>query len=220
MSELYRHILIPKDADFVPKLENVANFYTELRALGALPKDPNFVVIAFTRQTRRWGRNPKTGEEYYGPELKVDRFTDLQIAIDSVRTKAAFEVHARGEGPTAIPPFELCGANRPDVRWNEAFEYCVYCKLREKPSRLLCNPVMCKCEYNPVEQGIFKNPWNDADIATSGLAWARFTVEFGVGNWLWPMITDHLDILDPRLVDIATRAFGIEFTQGCITNDD
>ncbi len=90
----------------------------------------------------------------------------------------------------------------------------------EKPTRLLCNPVMCKCVYNPDEPGIFKNPWNDADIETSGPAWARITVECGRGHWLWPIINDHLDILDTRLVDAATRAFGIEFTQGCITNDD
>jgi len=172
MSELYRHLLIPKNPEFVPKLEDVTNFYNELRNKGALPRDPKYVVVTFTGKARRWGRNPKTGEEYYGPELKFDRFTDLQSAADCVRRERAFEIHARGEGPTAIPPFELYGANRSDVRREQSYEYCVYCKLREKPTRLLCNPVLCKCEFNPDEPGIFKNPWKDADIETPGPAWA------------------------------------------------
>ena len=220
MSELYRHLLIPQNPEFVPELENVSNFYSELQALEALPKDSKYVAVTFTGKTRRYAEDPNTGKVIYGPEFKVDRFTDLQGATDCERRERAFDLWTEGEGPTAIPPFELCGANCPNVRWEKAYEYRVNCKLRGKPSRLLCNPVMCKCEYKADEEGIFKNPWNDADIETSGLAWARFTIEFGIGNWLWPMITDHLDILDPRLVDAATRAFGIEFTQGCISNDD
>lgn len=220
MSELYRHLLIPKSPEFVPELEHVANFYTELGTLGALPKDTRYTAITYTGKTRLYFEDAKTGEVFYGPEFKVDRFTDLQSAANCVRGERAFDLRAEGEGPTAIPPFDLYGANRPDVHWEQAYEYRVYCKLREKVSRLLCNPLTCKCEFKADEAGVFENPWSGAPIETSGPAWARFTIEFGIGNWLWPMITDHLDILDTRLVDAATRIFGIEFTQGCITNDD
>ena len=45
MSELYRHLLIPKDAAFVPERYQVAAFFDELEALGALPRETEFVVI-------------------------------------------------------------------------------------------------------------------------------------------------------------------------------
>ena len=220
MSQLYRHLLIPKNPEFVPELESVVDFYKELAILGALPQDRKYVVVTLTGKTRVWGRNPKTGEIYQGPELEINKFQIFQQAMDCVRGKTAFDICARGIGAREFLPFELYGANRPDAPWNGPYELSVYCKLREKPSRLLCSPLTCKCVYNPDEPGIFKNPWNDADIENSGPAWARFTVEFGVADWLWPMISDSLDILDTRLVDAATAAFGVKFTQGCITSDD
>jgi hypothetical protein len=40
MSELYKHLLIPEDIEFVPELNKIAAFFCELDALGTLPKNP------------------------------------------------------------------------------------------------------------------------------------------------------------------------------------
>jgi hypothetical protein len=68
--------------------------------------------------------------------------------------------------------------------------------------------------------GIFENPWNRKPIQTSGLACASFWIQIGPGDYLMPMVTDSLEILDTRLVAAANDIFGIEFTQGCFRNDD
>lgn len=220
MSELYKHILIPKNVEFAPEIETVASFFSELESLGALPKDAIYVAITYTGKTRRYFEDAKTGEVVYGPEFKVNRPSDLQSAIDLIHGENAFHLYAQGQGPTAVPPFELFEANRADVHWQSPYEFRVNCNLRGKIERLRCSPVNCKCEFKPDETGIFENPWNREQIETSGLAWARFTIEFGIGDYLMPMIADSLDILDARLVEAANRIFGIEFTQGCICNDD
>jgi hypothetical protein len=49
---------------------------------------------------------------------------------------------------------------------------------------------------------------------------AQLWIEFGLGDWLMPMITDRLEILDPLLVMVANKIFRAEFTQGCMCNDD
>jgi len=72
----------------------------------------------------------------------------------------------------------------------------------------------------PNEPAIFENPWNKQPIQTSGLASAQFWIEFGIGDWLMPMITGRLEILDDRLVKLANNIFRAEFTQGCMCNDD
>jgi hypothetical protein len=220
MSELYKHLLIPKSVAFMPDEGRIAQFFSELQSLEALPKDAQYVAITYTGKTRPYFEDNKTGEVFYGPELRVDRFSDIQSASDSIREARAFHLYAEGEGPATIPPFELYRANRGDVHWQEPYTFRVNCVLRKKAERLRCSPITCKCEYKPDEIGIFENPWNREQIETSGLAWARFTVEFGIGDYLMPMITGSLDILDARLVEATNRIFGEEFTQGCICNDD
>ena len=225
MSELYRHFLIPRDSAFVPELNQIAHFFNEFEALGALPRETKFTIITHTGKTRIWGRNPKTGEKYYGPELKVSRFPDLQHAIDSIVGERIFDLSAEVTGPAAIPPFDLYSADhyaerRPGALWNEPYPFSVRCIQREKITHLLHSPFGCKCDITPDEPGIFENPWNRKPIQTSGLACASFWIQIAPGDYLMPMVTDSLEILDTRLVAAANDIFGIEFTQGCFRNDD
>ena len=67
MSELYRHLLIPQDAMFVPELDRITRFFKKLEDLQALPREANFTVITRTGETRAWGKNANTGEVYYAP---------------------------------------------------------------------------------------------------------------------------------------------------------
>lgn len=220
MSELYSHLLIPKDALFVPDIGKVADFFVDLKNLGALPKDAQFIVVTDTGKTRVIGRNPNTGEVRYGPELKINRFPDLRRAIDSMGGKEINELWVQGKGPTAVSPFDLFEAHRPETLRNGPYPYAVRCRERQKITHILRSGFGSKCDFGPDEPGIYENPWNNQPIRTSGLACTRFWVEFGIGDWLMPMITDSLEILDSRLVASAERTFGVKFTQGCLCNDD
>ncbi len=220
MSELYRHLLIPKDAVFVPERDQVAAFFNELKALGALPKETGFVVLTNSGKTRAIAQNPSTGEVYYGPDLNIRRFSDSQQAIDAMDGREINELWAEAQGPATISPFELYRAHQPDVRWSGSYSFTVRCKLRQQITHFLHSAFGCKCDLKPNEPAIFENPWNDQPIQTSGLACTRFWIEFGISDWLMPMITDSFEILDPRLVMLANHIFRVEFTQGCLCNDD
>jgi len=203
----------------------VARFFDELESIGALPTEPKFRVVTHSGRTRVWGRNPKTGEEYYGPELKFSRFPQLQQAIDAVVGEGIFDLSAEGKGPTTIRPFDLYNADnyaarRPEILWKEPYSFSVHCKRREKITHFLHSPFGCKCEIKPDEPAIFENPWNHKLIQTSALASARFWIQISIDDWLIPMIIDTLEILDTRFLATANSVFGVEFTQGCICNDD
>src|SRR5208282_1511218 len=115
MSELYRHLLIPNDHAFVPERYQVAAFFDELKAVGALPKETEFIVITNSGETRAIAQNPATGEVYYGPDLKISRFFDSRQAIHSMDATQINELWGEAKGPTAISPFDLYRAHNPDV---------------------------------------------------------------------------------------------------------
>jgi hypothetical protein len=220
MSELYHHLLIPKDPAFVPQLSRVNQFFIALGSLGVLPDESKVRAITQTGKTRIIGRSPKTGEVYYGPELSIRRFTAIQPAVDILAGEEFFDLISEAIGPTTVPPFELYGAHRPDVRWKGAYPFSVQCRQRERTTHFLHSSFGCKCEIRPDEPGVFENPWNDREIRTSGFACARFWVDIGIGSYLMPMITDSIGILDARIVSATNSVFGVDFTQGCWCNDD
>jgi hypothetical protein len=220
VSELYSHLLIPNDAKFVPELPSVSGFFDHLSSIGAIPTAPEFVVLTNSGKTRPIAGNSGTSESLHGPDLKIRRCSNLQQAIHSMTGKEINELWVQGTAPTAIPPFALYEANRPDVLWNGAYSLTVRCRLRKKTTHLLHSGFGCECDVKANEPSVFENPWTKRPIQTSGLAFVRFWIEFGVGDWLIPMITDDLEILDTRLVESAREVFGVEFTQGCICNDD
>lgn len=225
MSELYKHLLIPSSSEFAPELEKIGQFFDELETLEALSKERNFVVITFTGKTRAIGKNSETGEVFYGPELKVARFLDLQSCLNALSGESSFDLSVELTGPTRVPPFELYSADNYATRtprdlWKEPYAFSVRCRRRQEPTHFLHSFFGGKWEPGADAQGIFKNPWNDQVIETSAPVSARFWIEIGIGNWLMPKVTDSLEILDSRWVAAADRAFGVEFRQGCIRNDD
>lgn len=203
MSELYRHLLIPKDAAFEPERSQVAAFFDQLQALGALPKETEFIVVTNSGKKRAIAQNPTTGEVYYGPDLNIRRFSEFQPAIESMDGTHINELWAEANGPATIPPFDLYKAHVPEPLWNGPYSFTIRCVLRREITHFLHSMFGCKCDLKPDEPAIFKNPWNHQTLETSGIACARFWIEFGIGEYLMPMITNSLEILDPRLVSLA-----------------
>lgn len=225
MSELYRHLLIPREAMFTPNLDQLMQFFVSLKMIGGLPEHASFKVVAHTGRTRLWGTNAKTGEEYFGPELKISRFTELKDAVQCAQEEQNFHLAAKATGPASIEPFQLYDADNyasrlPGPPCNKPYTLSVRCKLREKITHVLDSVFDRKPAVMLGEPAAFENPWNHEPIQTSALGGARFWIELGIGDYLMPMVTDTLDILDPRLVAVANDVFGIKFDQGCIRNDD
>ena len=106
MSELYRHLLIPDNAEFVPELARISDFIGRLDAMDALPKGATYVVLTNSGKTRRIAES-STGEILYGPDLKIDRCHDVQSAIDLMTGNEISDLCVQGKGPTAIPPLRI-----------------------------------------------------------------------------------------------------------------
>jgi hypothetical protein len=210
---------------FTPNLEQLTQFFVSLKTIGGLPEHASFKVVAHTGRTRLWGTNAKTGEEYFGPELKISRFVELKDAVQCALEEQNFDLAAEAKGPARIEPFELYDADNyasrlPGPPCSKSYTLSVRCKQRDKVTHVLHSVFDRKSDVMLGEPAVFENPWNHEPIQTSALSGARFWIELGVGDYLMPMVRGTLDILDPRLVTVANDVFGIKFDQGCIRNDD
>jgi hypothetical protein len=70
-----------------------------------LPKETEFIVITNSGEMRAIAKNPTRGEVYYGPDLKISRFSGSQQAIDSMDATQINELW--GEGDHAYPSFRI-----------------------------------------------------------------------------------------------------------------
>lgn len=174
MSELYRHLLIPSVAVFVPERPQLAAFFQELEKIGALPKQTEYVSVTNSGDSRALARNPTTGEVYYGPDLTIRRFSHLQAAVDAMNGKHVNELWAEAQGPAKLPPFELYGVNQPEALWGSPYSFTVRCKVRRDITHFLHPAFDCKCDLEREEPASFENPWNlqtmQARLPDSGLS--------------------------------------------------
>jgi hypothetical protein len=225
MSQLYRHLLIPPDAEFVPGHESIGQFFAELEAAGAMPDDRKFLVVRQTGRTRCIGKNADTGEVYYGPELEIDRFDEIQPALKLIQGASNFDISVEGYGPSKVPPFDLHSADDYATSvlgacWEGKFEYEISCQLRSQVERVHWSAFDDESDDASTGPVSIRSPWAENPVFCSGLSHARFTVDFGIGDFRMPRITNTVDILNPHLVALADKTFGTKFTQGCRINDD
>lgn len=218
--ELYHHLLIPTSAEYTAEPSSVAIFFSKLESLGAMPKQPRFTVVTHTGRTRAIGRNPSTGDVIHGPELKVGKYTDAASAFESIIGEKFFDISAEGAGPPAVSPFPLYSADRydspePGKRWTEDYGFSIHCQLRPELTCLLHWPFGCQnCAPKTREPSMLKNPWTGKALTLTSPDCARFWIQYGIGNWRRPLITDSPDILDHRIVELADVAFQTSFAQG------
>jgi hypothetical protein len=225
MSELYRHLLIPANVSFLPERTQIAAFYDQLDDLGALPKDRSFVTILKTGRTMLIAEDQITGEPVYGPELKILRFTDFTSAFHSTHNEGWFEFIVEGWGPASIRPFEVYSADDYATRQlgevsEKPYEYSIYCNLRSEVEQVHWSAFGDHPGEGPSDSGTIEFPWGNSLIQSSGPACARFTIEFGIGDFLVPALKDSIEILDERLVRAANQIFDTRFTQACRVHDD
>jgi hypothetical protein len=96
----------------------------EVRSLGTIANraESRVMTITQTGKTRAIGRNPKTGEVYYGPELNIRRFSADEPAIDVLVGEEFFDFISEATGPAAMLPFEMRDQTRRARCFREPME--------------------------------------------------------------------------------------------------
>jgi hypothetical protein len=219
MSEQYVHTLIPNEAQFVPKPEQVIRFLDGLSALGAAPLNPKLTVMRPSGRVRSF-MNPLTGETKSIPandRVNLESTTDLAPIIEAL---PQYSVVLDGQGPPRLSPFPLYSN---DALFTQKYGFIVCCRLRAEPVSMSDPgeertgsevPFFGKPCATDDATGLFHHPVTGNLIKVANAGCARFWLELEFGKWLLPKIDDSLAILNPAIVTLAGESFALEFAQG------
>jgi hypothetical protein len=212
----YTHTLIPDRVEFVPDPMQVGTFLSSLASIGAAPLKPVITVSKLTGEMRTFN-NPFTGKTDSYPRRKAEKLKDVAALPGELKGLDDYNVTVTGKGPPKLPAlvFDFKGT----------YDFLVHCCLRaEVVSTSNWHdevPVKRKVEFfgRPCSSkdrlGIFHNPSTLAVIEVPNAGCARFWIEFEYGKMLFPPIDDRLDLMEPKIVEVADKDFGIKFVQGC-----
>ena len=230
MSWYYAHTLIPSEAGFVPEPQQLADFLNALKSIGGEPVGASYRLGTLTGEMRKGG-NPLTGEEISIPSRSFAPLAGPADIADRLKGIEYFDLLLEGEGPCALPPFNLYTANteegeRAEFPYNDSYAYEIQLCLRPKnvstsdwheeiaPERVAPFGEPCDGENR---KGYFHHPVTGAVIEVENAGCARFWIQFQCGKWTFPRIGGaNLNVLEPRIVEIATDNFGVGFAQGCV----
>ncbi|WP_254507623.1 hypothetical protein [Anatilimnocola floriformis] len=212
----YTHTLIPDRVDFVPEPTQVGEFLTALVALGATPLK-SIISFAKAAGAARAVLNPFTGVTDRFITRKGKKLKDLAAVTKAIDGADDFEVTLEGKGPPPLPALEF--------DFEGAYEFQVKCALRAEVVSTSDwhdeMPIKQQVEFfdrpcSPKNRlGIFHHPETLQVIQVPKAGCARFWIEFEYGKMLFPAIKDRLDLLEPKIVAAAVKAFGVKFVQGC-----
>ena len=218
MAEQYVHTLIACDPEFAPIPEQVVTFFEGLVNIGASPTSAKLIVMKPSGRFRFF-TDPLTGKKKSfsaNDHVVLESAADLASMIQSL---PQYCVSLDGQGPPRRPPFALYYNG---ARFEGEYGFTVRCKVRREPT---CTSDLADDDRGVLPKfgeacspladvGRFRNPASGALIEVAGAGCARLWVEFEFGKWLLPKIEDSLNILDPAIDELASRAFGTKFAQG------
>jgi len=228
--EQYIHTLISVDSEFVPDSAQVASFFDEL--VSQFKFSPIFdrqrflpgLVVAKPSGRLRWGTDPMTGEKVSVPawdRLNPERFEDIPALIEG------------SEHYTVMQSGQWVGKDRPvillttdGVLCEENYICTVSCERRpvavstsawdsEAGPNTRDIPEFGSVCKNKIRNGIFPNPWTGDVIEVANAGCARFWIEFEFGKFIYPKITDSLEVLSLPIVLGVEQCFRTKFAQGC-----
>jgi hypothetical protein len=225
--EQYIHTLISVDSEFVPESAQVANFFSELVSQFKFSpiSGQRFLpglVVAKPSGRLRWGTNSSTGEKIPIPEwdrLNIERFEDVPAFIEGCKH---YSVAQSGQWAGEDRPVALLKTD--GVPYEENYICTVRCELRpEVISTSAWNveagpntrnvPTLGSVCKDAVRIGIFPNPWTGGVIEAADAGCARFWIEFEFGKFIYPKVTDSLEVMSPAIV------LGAEHMGGSETDD-
>jgi len=217
MPEQYLHTLIPTDATFVPRPEQIVQFLDGIFALGAEPLKWNLLLAKPSGRVREV-KNPLTGEANQIPlndRVPIENPSDLPSHIADLEE---YYVALAGEGPPRTPPFPVYYEDSP---FTKTYSFAVRCFLKPRPVSMsdlgderIGEEMPFFGQRSSRRDALFRHPVSGELIEVSNAGSARFWVEFEFGKWLLPKITDSLNILDHSIDAMADQAFSVFFRQG------
>jgi hypothetical protein len=217
--EQYVHTLIPQDAEFCPKPEQVSRFVDGLTKLRAAPLEAQLKILKPSGRVRSF-TDPLTGEIRTIPAKEIIALDGVASLGRVISTLDQYVLAMEGHGPPTLPAFPLyvSGAHFADT-----YAYSVHCCLEAGPVSM-CDlgdeqndkevPVFGEPCPKESGTGFFRHPITSALIEVENASWARFWIEFEFGKWLLPKIDDSLNILNPEITSLANECFGLVFVQG------
>jgi hypothetical protein len=225
MSE-YCHLLIPTDSHFVPSPDQVSEYLQGIINSGVVGDSPTIRFVAYKRVTPKITefRNPFTGEPVIIRGLP--RKPEENLVVNSVREfpPMAIDCHdysidVYNHTIPKLPPLV--------IDFGEEYHLSVSCQRRSQlvsTSDLHSETTSTRqavrfdddCDESN-HMGLYTHPQTLELLEVPGAGCALFWIQFQLGKSLFPKIEDgNLQILNPRLVDLAKNCFGTQFTQGCV----
>jgi hypothetical protein len=188
-----------------------------LLADGVVPGTPTVVARTQSGKTRTIF-NPFTGEPVV---LEIKNHTKIQTLVEiaqALETLEDYEVNVSGNGRPAISlfPIDFTGTYHVGVTCFVSSSLRSTSNLHPESGKNQEAAAYREPCPSGADVGLFSDPHSLEEIKVSGAGCARFWIEFELGKFLFPAITNgNLEILDPTIVAEARRAFGIGFVQGC-----
>jgi hypothetical protein len=162
-------------------------------------------------------QNPFTGKTDLIAMRRADKFKDLAAMAAALKTIDDYNATIAGKGPPKLPAFTF--------DFKGTYDFLIHCCLRAEVVSTSDQhdevPVKRKVEFfgrpcSPNDRlGIYHNPNTLVVIEVPKAGCARFWIEFEYGKNLFPPIEDRLDLIEPEIVEVAEKDFGVKFVQGC-----
>lgn len=214
MSLQYSHLLIPEHRDFTPQPAQVAAFFEGLVALNSAPLEAT-VRIAKSSGKVRTAVNPVTGETLSIPVRDFASLGSISDIPEQLTALDDYDIIMSGHGPAKLPPFTLYTFTESEEKeFKATYGYEVRCSLRPVVVSMCQTPPFGSPCPSEMRTGIFRHPQTGATIEVPNAACARFWIEFQFGNWLFPKIGNHSNLLEPSILSNAMHTFGTGFAQG------
>ncbi len=218
--EQYIHMLIPAISAGVPQPEQVVAFFDELSKTNNFHPGHEGLRIQKPSGRSREARNPLTGEVMMFP-LRDNVKIATPAEIPSL-TKGLTEFSVLASGQWQLgddPPIVLYKTDGTPYRDNylcqvgyEVRPGLVSMSTANGNSAVLEFGEPCEARENI---GYFLNPWTNESVGIPDAGCARFWIEFEFGRFIYPMIGNNFDVLNPSLIAMAEECFQTEFAQGC-----
>jgi hypothetical protein len=217
--EQYVHTLIPQDAQFCPRPQQVRHFVDGLSKLGAAPLNAEFKIGKPSGRVRSF-TDPLTGEIRTIPGKEIIALNGAANLNRIVSTLDQYVLAMEGHGPPTLPAFPLYLNGAP---FADTYGFSVHCCVEAEPVSMsdlggeeagYDVPFFGKPCGKRRGTALFRHPLTSVLIEVTNASCARFWVEFEFGKWLLPKIDHWLDILDPAIADLANQCFGLAFAQG------
>jgi hypothetical protein len=218
-AEQYSHTLIAMPSDSRPSAAQVQRFLADMIGRQVVPGRPTITLRVPTGKYREYPFiNPFTGQTLK-MEIKDQKALN---SPDEVATVAEgfrdYELEVAGVGEPRLAPLL--------INFDKPYHVGVTCIVHSSPrstsdlhgtpsGKSKAIPYGEACAETP-DRGYFTNPYTSEVIEVPGAGCASFWIQFELGKFIFPEITDNsLELLNPQIVAEAKNAFQMEFVQGC-----